>query len=183
MTEQQKAPVFMPGKLKYVTGDCTIPGPSNFRLVIHIVNDLGVFGSGVSGAIGRRWPKAMQEYKAWYRGQTNFKGGQIKEVQMNSDLSVVHMLAQHGIMAQNKPEDPPIRYDQLAQCLEKVAALAKEHSASVHAPRFGAGLASGVTEGYSEEAWKKVEQLITEKLINKGISVTIYDLPKKKENL
>ena len=61
--------------------------------------------------------------------------------------------------------------------LEKVAKEAKDRSSSVHCPRIGAGLASGKTNGYDQEAWNKIESLLKECLINKGINVTVYDFP------
>lgn len=172
---------FMPGILRYRVGNVTIPEAGGFRIIIQIVNDLGVIGAGVSGAISKRWPLITQEYKKWYRSQTNFKGGQVQEIQVQSDTSIVNMIVQHGITAQTNPSDPPIRYEQLAECLEKVAILAKNSSASVHAPRIGAGLAANCSSGFDPEVWAKIEQLLIEKLVNKGINVTIYDLPVKKE--
>jgi O-acetyl-ADP-ribose deacetylase (regulator of RNase III) len=165
---------FLPGRLKYVKGDCTIPESGGHRMIIQINNDLGVYGAGLSGAISKRWPIVAQEYRRWYRGQTNFKGGQVQEVTVQSDTSVVNMIAQHGIMSQASTDDPPIKYDQLAQCLDKVAAIAKENSSSIHTGRIGAGLAGG--------DWAIIEKMIVEKLINKGINVTIYDLPEVKQD-
>jgi hypothetical protein len=80
------------------------------------------------------------------------------------------MLAQEGI-GPNKDGVPPGRYDALELCLEKVAKLAKSTGSSVIGPRFGSGL-SGLM-------WAEIEDIIKEKLIDQGISVTIYDLPKK----
>ena len=167
---------FLPGRLKYVKGDCTIPESGGHRMIIQINNDLGVYGAGLSGAISKRWPIVAQEYRRWYRSQTNFKGGQVQEVTVQSDTSVVNMIAQHGIMVQASADDLPIRYEQLAQCLEKVAIIAKENNSSIHTGRIGAGLAGG--------DWAVIEQILIEKLINKGINVSIYDLPEvKSENV
>jgi O-acetyl-ADP-ribose deacetylase (regulator of RNase III) len=168
---------FLKGRLKYMTGDATVPESGGHRLIIQINNDLGVIGAGFSGALNRRWPKVGEEYKRWARSQQNFKGGEIQTVAVQSDTTVVNMIAQHGILsktpdgalAMTGPNDPPIRYEQLEKCLEKVAALAKFNGSSVHAPRIGAGLAGG--------DWAKIEAIIIDKLVNKGINVTIYDLP------
>ena len=160
------------GILRYREGDALVPIAAGFRMIIHVCNDIGAFGAGVALAIAKKWPKAQLEYRNWWRSQNNFKLGEIKEVAVQSDTSVVHMIAQHDI----KPDDkgnPPIRYDALASCLEKVAKLAKTNNASIAGPKFGAGLAGG--------DWAKIEEIIKEKLIDKGINVTIYDLPKPKE--
>jgi len=46
--------------------------------------------------------------------------------------------------------------------------MALKYKASVHGPRFGAGLAKG--------DWNTIEQLIIENLCKKDIDVYIYDL-------
>lgn len=63
--------------------------------------------------------------------------------------------------------NPPIRYEAVRSALEKVAAHALQHDASVHMPRIGCGLAGGT--------WDKIEPLLTEWLSNKGVQVTVYD--------
>ena len=76
------------------------------------------------------------------------------------------MVAQHGVRAVHRI--PPIRYEALERCLEKVADQAKELKASVHMPRIGCGLAGG--------EWTKIEPLISRKLCEQDVSVTVYDL-------
>jgi O-acetyl-ADP-ribose deacetylase (regulator of RNase III) len=177
---QQPSRIFNPGMLRYVEGDATIPRGGSHRLLIHIVNDLGGWGSGFVVAISKRWKKPEQEYRIWYRsqgeGQLKFQLGEIQNVEIQTDLTVVNMLAQHGI-GLDKDGNPPLRLDALKSCLEKVAKEAKDRSSSVHLPRIGAGLASGKTSGYDKEVWSKIEALLKETLINKGINVTVYDLP------
>jgi O-acetyl-ADP-ribose deacetylase (regulator of RNase III) len=161
------------GILRYREGDALVPISAGFRIIVHICNDAGFFAKGFVVALSKKWPKTQLEYRNWWRSQKNFKLGEIMEVAVQSDTVVIHMIAQHDI----KPDDkgtPPIRYAALAQCLEKVAKLAKTNNASIHGPRFGSGLSGG--------NWSQIEEIIKEKLIDKGISVTIYDLPKPKEN-
>lgn len=78
---------------------------------------------------------------------------------------MANMIGQHGI--KHGSSGPPIRYEAVAKCLEKVAEKAKELGASVHMPRIGCGLAGG--------DWSKIEPLIEESLISSGIAVTVYD--------
>jgi O-acetyl-ADP-ribose deacetylase (regulator of RNase III) len=81
------------------------------------------------------------------------------------------MVAQHGIRSSRNPT--PIRHDALAQCLhyvgQEVLRFAFEGLASVHMPRIGCGLAGGT--------WDRVEPLIVEHLVQRGVLVTVYDLP------
>jgi len=51
--------------------------------------------------------------------------------------------------------------------LAKPADKALEPGASVHMPRIGCGLAGG--------RWPRVEPPITERLVRRGVKVTVYD--------
>ena len=51
--------------------------------------------------------------------------------------------------------------------LGRLADEAAELDASVHMPRIGCGLAGG--------KWSRIEPLVTERLVNKGVAVTVYD--------
>lgn len=166
-----------PGLLRYTKGDATMPHGASHRMIIHCCNDIGGFGKGFAAALAARYPKAEQEYRLWYRSQIKFKLGEIQVVNLQSDLSVVNMIAQHGIYPENGV--PPIRWDALEECLKKVAKEALGFRSSIHCPRICVGLASGVEKGYDEEAWKRVESMLVENLVNKGINVTVYDLEKK----
>ena len=53
------------------------------------------------------------------------------------------------------------------EALARLADKALELGASVHMPRIGCGLAGGT--------WSRVEPLITERLVRRGIAVTVYD--------
>lgn len=87
-------------------------------------------------------------------------------MQVELDTYVVNMVAQHDIVADTAGV-PPIRYDALKLCLEKLADEATVLNASVHMPKIGAGLAGG--------DWTKIEALINETLVARGIAVTIYE--------
>ena len=79
------------------------------------------------------------------------------------------MVAQHGVRSQENPT--PLSYDSLRLCFAKVADFAFSHDASIHMPRIGCGLAGG--------RWVMVEKLVKKELIEMGIEVTVYDLPRK----
>jgi O-acetyl-ADP-ribose deacetylase (regulator of RNase III) len=87
-------------------------------------------------------------------------------VQVEEELWVANMIGQHGVRL--GAEGPPVRFQALRSCLEKVAAQANELSASVHMPRIGCGLAGG--------KWENVEPLLIETLYQAGVFVTVYDL-------
>src|ERR1041385_2710469 len=57
----------------------------------------------------------------------------------------------------------------LKTCLDRLAQLARERNATVHMPRIGCGQAGG--------NWNMVSEMITYLLCERGIKVTVYDLP------
>ena len=153
--------------IKYVIGDATRPIGEGTKLIIHISNDLGGWGRGFVLALSRRWDAPEKVYRA----EKNYVLGNVQIVQVEPDITVINMIAQHDVRATFVPfakgvtAVPPIRYEALKTCLEKVNEYAKEHNATVHAPRFGAGLSGG--------DWNKIEQIIKETIT---VDVTIYDL-------
>lgn len=64
---------------------------------------------------------------------------------------------------------PPVRYEAIREGLQAVAVFAREHRASVHMPRIGAGLAGG--------SWETISVIVEEELAGQGVEVTVYDLP------
>ncbi len=152
-------------KLVYIKGDATNPIGEGNKIIIHVCNDIGGWGRGFVLALSNRWSKPEEGYLNWFKSNENFELGEVQFVQVEDDLWVANMIAQHDIVPINSV--PPIRYEAVAECLKKVALKAKELNASIHAPRFGSGLAGG--------DWDKIEKLIKSELISVGISVTVYD--------
>jgi O-acetyl-ADP-ribose deacetylase (regulator of RNase III) len=87
-------------------------------------------------------------------------------VQVEPDLWVANIVAQHGMAAQ--AGIPPIRYEAVEECLARVAERALALGASVHMPRIGCGLAGG--------KWERIEPLLIKTLAARHVSVSVYDL-------
>ncbi len=151
--------------IEYTTGDATAPVGEGVKIIAHICNDIGSWGKGYVLAISKRWSEPESSFKDWHRDETDFELGNIQIVQVEDDLHVANMIGQHGIRKQKGV--PPIRYEAVEQCLEKLAQRAKEMNASVHMLRIGCGLAGG--------EWEQIEPLIQHTLCEAGISVTVYD--------
>src|SRR3954453_10846080 len=133
--------------ITYLKGDATNPLAAGNKIICHCCNDLGRWGKGFVLALSKKWPGPEAEYRRWHREGTNFALGEVQLVEVGPCLWVANMVGQHGIRAGSS--GPPIRYDALRRCLEKVAAEAARRSASVHMPRIGCGLAGG--------EWERVE--------------------------
>lgn len=154
------------GLIKFVTGDATLPQGSSLRYILQIVNDEGKYGAGFSGALSKRWPKIETEYRQWWRERYgNLNQGDIQIIQVLSDLVVINMVAQNGIVSKDNPT--PINYDGLKSCLDKAGTEISKHNASVHIPRIGCGLGGGT--------WEKIEPLLEQEILKRGINITVYD--------
>jgi len=154
------------GLLKFVKGDATLPAGSNVRYVLQIVNNEGKYGAGFSGALSRRWPKVEADYRQWWRERFGkLTLGDVQYVQILSDLVVVNMVAQNGIVSKENPK--PIDYKALKACLAKAGTEISQFNASVHMPRIGCGLAGGT--------WEEVQPIIEEELLKRGLNVIVYD--------
>jgi O-acetyl-ADP-ribose deacetylase (regulator of RNase III) len=76
------------------------------------------------------------------------------------------MIGQHKTISISKAI-PPIRYEAVEKCLEKLADEALKLNASIHMPRIGCGLAGG--------KWEEIEPIIEKILLKNNIEVYVYD--------
>jgi O-acetyl-ADP-ribose deacetylase (regulator of RNase III) len=155
------------GEIDYVRGDATVPSVKGVRVIAHVCNDIGGWGKGFVLAVSRRWPEPEKEYRAWHRDRAanDFGLGAVQFVQVERYVWVANMIGQRGIRTGSK--GVPVRYDAIDTALGLLAERAAELGASVHMPRIGCGLAGG--------KWSRVEPLVTERLVRRGIAVTVYD--------
>jgi O-acetyl-ADP-ribose deacetylase (regulator of RNase III) len=159
--------------INYVQGDATQPIGDGPRFIIHCCNDIGAWGAGFVMAVSRRWPDPEEAYYALGGKCNGYSLGNVQMVEVDEDLWVVNMIGQSGV-GRRGDATPPIRYKAIRLALQRVAEAAKStdyrglyKAVSIHAPRFGAGLAGG--------DWNIIEKLINEELIDEGIEVTVYD--------
>jgi len=158
-------------KIAYVTGDATAPLGAGPKLIVHVCNDAGRWGKGFVLAISRRWKTPELVYKDAFKRGVGRCLGDVQFVQVAPDIVVANVIGQAGIRnARNETSPPPIRYEAIEQGLKAVADEAARLSASVHMPRIGCGLAGG--------DWRRIEPIITEQLIDRGIPTIVYDLAK-----
>jgi O-acetyl-ADP-ribose deacetylase (regulator of RNase III) len=162
-------------ELKYVEGDVTKPIGEGIKLICHIVNDQGLMGSGVARSLFQKWGKVRTRYIDWYENsksgeRVDFDLGSIQLVNVEPDIAVFNMVAQH-MVGRDEKGYPPIRYDALINCLRDVAQfIASSYiKQSIHIPyKMGADRAGG--------DWDIIENIIKNELCSKDIDVTIYKL-------
>ena len=153
--------------ITYVRGDATVPSVKGVTIVAHVCNDIGGWGKGFVLALSRRWPEPEAAYRAWHRDRASndFALGAVQLVQVERYAWVANMIGQRGTRTGSK--GVPVRYEAIDTALTRLADHAADLGASVHMPRIGCGLAGG--------KWSRVEPLITERLVERGIPVTVYD--------
>ncbi|WP_055696768.1 macro domain-containing protein [Streptomyces silaceus] len=154
-------------EITYVRGDATAPLGKGVKLIAHVCNDLGGWGKGFVLAVSRRWPEPEKAYRQWHRDRAanDFGLGAVQFVDVGRGLWVANMVGQRGMRRGSK--GVPVRYEAIDTALAVLADKAVELGASVHMPRIGCGLAGGT--------WSRIEPLITERLVARGIPVTVYD--------
>ncbi|MEV5908594.1 macro domain-containing protein [Streptomyces chartreusis] len=154
-------------EISYIRGDATVPSVKGVKVIAHVCNDIGGWGKGFVVAISRRWPEPEKSYRAWHRerASNDFALGAVQFVQVEPYVWVANMVGQRGIRTGSK--GVPVRYEAMDDALERLAEKAADLGASVHMPRIGCGLAGG--------KWSRVEPLITDRLVRRGIAVTVYD--------
>jgi O-acetyl-ADP-ribose deacetylase (regulator of RNase III) len=86
-------------------------------------------------------------------------------VRVERHVWVANLIGRRGIRTGGK--GVPVRYEAIDAALVTLAGRAAELGASVHMPRIGRGLAGGT--------WSRVEPLVTERLVRRGIAVTVHD--------
>lgn len=157
----------MATEIKYRKGDATSPTKDGNKIIVHICNDVGGWGKGFVMAISNKWKEPEEQYREWYKSKNNFSPGQAQFVKVNEDTWVANLIGQRDIK-KDKEGVPPIRYEAVANGLQKVGEFAMEINGSVHMPRIGCGLAGGT--------WDKIEPLIKNNLTDKGVEVMVYDI-------
>jgi O-acetyl-ADP-ribose deacetylase (regulator of RNase III) len=159
-------------ELEVLDGDATAPQGDGVKIIMHVCNDIGGWGSGFVLALSEHWTTPESEYRSWSRtGSTHagvkFSLGGVQFVQVEEDLFIANMIGQKGIRRSGGL--PPIRYPALKKCLKRVSEFAVAHGASVHCPfKMGADRAGG--------DWDRIVGEVNELICSKGIPVTAYKL-------
>ncbi len=158
--------------LKLVHGNVLAPVGAGNKIICQLVNDQArTWGGGVARAAAQKYPVAQRQFSEWIisvpkrerLGKTHF-------AKADAGLFVASLVAQQGYGGSLIPR---IRYAALEHSLVSVATFAEQNEANIHMPRIGAGQSGG--------SWDMVEEIVRETLVARGMSVTVYDLPPKRQ--
>lgn len=148
--------------IRYTAGDATDPEGDGPKVIVHVCNDLGAWGSGFVLAVSRRWPEPERAYRF-----AELALGAVQFVEVSCDAFVANMVAQHGFPSASRRQ--AVDYQALRTCLQKVADFCVGSGSVVHMPRIGCGIGGG--------NWCDVEVIIKDTLSAAGVRCVVYDLP------
>jgi len=150
--------------VEYIEGDVRSQSfESDYRYIPHCCNDIKAMGSGVAYALLNKWPIVRHKYL-----EMDQELGKVGIAICSNDTVVFNMIAQHGVMsgrdengtAVGDDGKPPIRYDALEKCMNKISlglqmTIESGKTCEIHCPKFGSDLAGG--------DWDVIEKMIIDK--------------------
>lgn len=148
-----------PGKTKLVNGTIIAPENAGLRFVVNVVSQNGTFDSALDKILAKKYNTAKLAYKEWHATQRGFKLGSIKDVAVNADIWVMHMLVED--------KDGNVNEAALKTAVKKLGELAKYERASVHVSTL------------LTKAIPQLESLLAEHLVQEGVTTYFYEEPTK----
>ena len=162
--------------ITYLKGDATQSIGEGCKIIIHICNDIGMWGAGFTKSLSKHYPKAEEVYRERFSSSDKESSclGMIQFVDISDEIKVINMIAQKGVRTSWNPV--PIDYAALNECLYLVSSIRTgegehfvlDNSRSIHMPKIGCGLAGG--------SWDIIEPMIQRHFVLNDIPVFVYDL-------
>jgi hypothetical protein len=123
----------------------------SYNIVIpHVCNNINLFGAGFAHHVGKNYPMVKENFhllgKKSYLGYTQFVSAFVNP-KTNSQIIFANMIAQNKTISVENPR--PLNYAALTVCMTEVKRyidnikLNNDVETSIHAPKFGSGLAGG----------------------------------------
>jgi hypothetical protein len=144
------------GKVKVIKGSILMPENTGLRFILNVNNMVGTAESPLYPLFDKKWKKVKEEARGWYVNKTGaYKLGAVSTTPVQSDVWVVGMLCQ----------DEKLKTDLKAveDCLKKICASAKYEKATMHVSTL---LVNAIPE---------LQELLTQHLVNNGVSVSYYE--------
>lgn len=154
----------------YQVGDVTKVKFNVPVFIPHVCNDENLMGSGLAGAIARKWPEVKKMYHRWFKEMSEpetaepFKLGRIQSILLPDNVVVVNMLAQSdcgGYKTIDGNVLPPMRHESLKECLYRLKEDLKDakniygfDGFAVSTGLIGSGLAGGDWYEITQQTYK-----------------------------
>ena len=131
------------------------------NLIVHGCNAQGVMGSGVAKAIREKYPKAFEEYAAFFQHHSKPPLGYIIVSKQPDGKEIINAITQPFY---GKANIRYVSYDAIDIAMHSISQVYPAQAISM--PKIGAGLGNG--------HWPIIEQIIAYRLAE--FDVTIYEL-------
>lgn len=161
--QQNPSPKTYEAQLIYRIGDATLP-PERPAIILHVVNDQGVWAKGFVQSLSQRFIGIEQSYYNMPRHL-----GAVHAQEVEPGLNVVHVCAQHGVS-----EDRYLSLIHLEEALFNLTNALDQlpERPTIHTIRIGQGMASG--SAHRPIRWDEIEETLM--LGFPGYKVYVYDL-------
>lgn len=158
--------------IRHVHGNILEPMGTGSKLVCQLVNDKATkWGGGVAKKFARKFPQAELHYtESFLSLKPSDRLGRVLFANLGEGTELASIVAQEGF---GPSLFPRLRYSALQSGLREIATKAVATGASIHMPRIGTGSAGG--------DWGVIEEIIEDELVRAGLSVTVYDIPPRRE--
>lgn len=146
-----------------------IPQKDKVIILPHVMNNLGGWGAGFTGPLGKKYPHVEKGWREWF-STSKPEIGEVQCIQAENDLYVMNMIAQESYKSLNNQR--PLNYEYLYQCMSQVKNFVLNGQKNdnkpweIHTVKFGAGLSGG--------SWTVITAMIYDLWIHNEISTTIY---------
>jgi len=158
--------------IRYAHGNVVEPLDDGKKIICQLVNDRAVkWGGGVARKFARKFPDAEAQFtQNLIDMKPSERLGRAIFTQLSPEDVLASIIAQEGF---GPSMFSRLRYSALQSGLRVVASMASNIGASIHMPRIGTGAAGG--------DWGVIEEIIDEEMVRSNLTVTIYDLPPRRE--
>lgn len=147
-----------PGRMKVVQGSIVAPQNAGLRFVLNVANMEGKAEGPMYPLFEKKWPTVKREVRGWFTTRDGkYKLGAVHTLAVQSDTWVLSLLCQD--------KDLQTQDDALRTCLKEVCKSAKYERATVH-------VSTQLTD-----ALPSLQKLLTEELVEEGVSVNFYEEP------
>ena len=118
-------------------GDATEPLENSTTLIVHCVNNAGLWGSGFVIPLGEKFPKARDLYRKNFK---NYSLGDVQQIKVADKVFICNLFGQNGIKSSSNPT--PIDYDKFFYGLSLIYKNAPKES-TILMPAIGSDRAGG----------------------------------------
>lgn len=144
---------FLLGNLSYKSGNSSVPLSADNRVILLFTDTSGNIEDDLGKRLVKRWEKTKTDFRAWYRGQVNFKLGQTLTISVQTDTTIICLLVF---------KDKVLDTQALKDALITTGRFTSSNKYNVHINK-------------ADIDWTIMEPLVIEYFVKSGVNVTVYE--------